>query len=64
MSLVLLAVSGKINAGQLLAALYLIPLVIVGTALSKIVHSRIGGKGMRIAVLVFALISGAYLIIR
>jgi hypothetical protein len=28
------------------------------------VHSRIGGRGMRIAVLLFALISGAYLVIR
>lgn len=64
MSLALLAVAGKIATGQLLAALYLMPLVIVGTALSKTVHSRIGGKGMRIAVLVFALISGAYLIVR
>jgi uncharacterized membrane protein YfcA len=64
MSLSLLAIAGKITAGQLLAALYLMPLVIVGTMLSKVVHSRIGGKGMRIAVLIFALISGAYLIIR
>lgn len=64
MSLGMLAVAGKITAGQLLAALYLVPLVIIGTALSKMVHSRIGGRGMRIAVLLFALISGAYLVIR
>lgn len=64
MSLVILAIAGKIATGQLLAALYLMPLVVLGTALSKAVHSRIGGKGMRIAVLLFALVSGAYLIIR
>lgn len=64
MSLALLALAGKIAAGQMLAALCLMPLVIAGTALSKMVHSRIGGRGMRIAVLLFALISGAYLIVR
>lgn len=64
MSLAILAIAGKITGHQLQAALYLVPLVVAGTALSTLVHSRIGSKGMRIAVLLFALVSGAYLIIR
>ena len=47
---------------QLLAAVYLFPAVMLGSALSRMTHSRIGGPGLRVAVLLFAIVSGLYLI--
>ena len=64
MSLVVLAFAGRMGANQLLAALCLTPAVLIGSALSRLTHARIGVKGLRIGVLIFALVSGAYLIIR
>lgn len=64
LSLVVLAAAGSITSNQLLVAIYLMPAVIVGGALSKLVHGRLSGKGMRLGVLIFALLSGAYLIVK
>lgn len=64
MSLAVLAFAGRVEASQLLAALCLAPAVLIGSALSRFVHARIGVKGLRIGVLAFALVSGAYLIVR
>ncbi|MFY0309982.1 sulfite exporter TauE/SafE family protein [Leisingera sp. D0M16] len=61
-SLIILALAGRMETVQLLAAVYLFPAVMLGSALSRLTHSRIGGPGLRIAVLVFALVSGLYLI--
>ena len=63
-SLVMLVLAGQGTRTQWLAALALIPAVLAGTALSRMTHHRIGGKGLRVAVLVFALVSGALLIVR
>jgi uncharacterized protein len=59
MSLLLLAAAGRVNASQLGAALALIPMVIVGAALSRRIHARIGGRKLRAFVLIFAIVSGA-----
>ncbi|MBD9626494.1 sulfite exporter TauE/SafE family protein [Ensifer sp. ENS06] len=64
MSLVVLAISGRVGSEQLLVALYLTPAVLLGSAVSKHVHGRIGGRGLRIAVLGFAIVSGLFLIVR
>lgn len=63
-SLVVLAVAGRIGPEQLIAALYLCPAVLLGSGLSRLTHSRIGGPGLRLAVLVFAIVSGLFLILR
>ena len=64
MSLVVLAFSGRIGSEQLLAALYLTPPVLLGSAASRLAHHRIGGRGLRLGVLVFAIVSGLFLILR
>ncbi|MCQ4632491.1 putative membrane protein YfcA [Shinella sp. BE166] len=64
MSLVVLAFSGRIGSEQLLAALYLTPPVLLGSAASRLAHHRIGGRGLRLGVLAFAIVSGLFLILR
>jgi uncharacterized membrane protein YfcA len=64
MSLVVLAFSGRIGSEQLLAALYLTPPVLLGSAASRLAHHRIGGRGLRFGVLAFAIVSGLFLILR
>lgn len=63
-SLVVLAAAGRLGVEQLLAAVYLAPAVLLGSAASRYTHSRIGGPGLRLAVLVFAIVSGLFLIAR
>ena len=57
-SLAILAVSGKIAPDQVSSAVLLLPAVIVGALLSRLVHHRLNGKVMRYFVLGFALVSG------
>jgi uncharacterized protein len=57
-SLAILAVSGKIASDQVSSAVLLLPAVIVGALLSRLVHHRLNGKVMRYFVLGFALVSG------
>lgn len=64
MSLALLIVAGQVTPEQLRAALYLVPFVAAGTWLSRVTHGRIGGKGLRVSVLVFAAVSGLFLMAR
>lgn len=64
MSLVILAISGKIDSSQVISALYLAPAALAGSALSKLTHSKIDGNALRLSVLIFALLSGAYLIVK
>lgn len=64
MSLALLLGAGQIDAAQCWAALALLPFVLVGTWLSRVTHARIGGQGLRISVLVFAAVSGLFLMAR
>lgn len=64
MSLVVLAFSGRIGPEQLMAALYLTPSVLLGSAASRLAHHRVGGRGLRLGVLIFAIVSGLFLILR
>ena len=63
-SLLILLIVGRVGAHQLAAALWLMPAVLVGTALSRCVHGRINGPALRLAVLVFSIVSGAALILK
>ena len=57
-SLVILEMSDSISADQLRTAVLLLPAVIVGALLSRLVHHRLDGRVMRYLVLGFALVSG------
>jgi uncharacterized protein len=57
-SLVILAISDSISSDQLRMAVLLLPAVIVGALLSRLVHHRLDGRVMRYLVLGFALVSG------
>jgi uncharacterized membrane protein YfcA len=57
-SLAILAVSDKVSADQVRSAVLLLPAVIVGALLSRLVHHRLNGRLMRYLVLGFALVSG------
>lgn len=63
-SLAVLAFVGKVGIDQIRAALFLAPAVILGATLSRLVHSRISARQLRFAVLIFALISGIYIVLR
>ena len=63
-SLLILLMSGRIAPGQATAALYLVPAVLIGSALSRMVHARINGPALRLAVLIFSIVSGAALILK
>jgi uncharacterized protein len=51
-------VSDKITPDQVRSAVLLLPAVIVGALLSRLVHHRLNGRLMRYLVLGFALVSG------
>ena len=53
---------GVVN--QIVAATYLIPATMLGTALSRLVHSRVNGPALRMAVLIFSIVSGAVLLFK
>lgn len=63
-SLALLAFSGAVHAGQITAAAYLVPATLLGTAFSRLSHARINGPALRMAVLMFSIISGAILLLK
>lgn len=62
-SLGLLAATDEVDAQQIRTALLLLPAVVVGAALSRIVHRRVDGPLMRALALGFALISGIVLLV-
>ena len=64
MSLAILATAGRVNASHLTAAIALLPALIVGAAVSRLVHDRVGSRLLRLFVLLFALISGTVLVTR
>jgi len=49
---------------QFVTALLLLPALAVGAILSRHVHHRVAGRGMRIFVLLFAIVSGLVLLLR
>jgi uncharacterized membrane protein YfcA len=57
-SLGILALSGRISPDQLRTAALLLPAVVVGALLSRLVHHRLDGKMVRVIVLGFAIVSG------
>jgi uncharacterized protein len=59
LSLAILAMSDSISLDQLRTAFILLPAVIVGALMSRLVHHRLDGRIMRYLVLGFALVSGA-----
>ncbi len=63
-SLALLLITGRLGLEQALAGLYLVPAALAGSILSRMTHHRIGGKGLRMAVLIFSMVSGLILILR
>lgn len=58
-SLVVLAVSGRVGVEQVRTALLLLPAVAAGALASRLVHHRLDGRVLRYLVLGFALVSGA-----
>lgn len=63
-SLLILLLAGRIDQDQMLAAFYLVPAVLVGSALSRVVHAHINGPALRLAVLIFSIVSGGALILK
>jgi hypothetical protein len=63
-SLVFLAIAGRATAPQFIDAALLLPALIVGAILSRLVHRRVGGSFLRAFVLVFAMTSGGVLLFR
>ncbi len=58
-SLVLLAATGRLAGGQVIAAAWLLPALCVGALISQALHNRLDGRKLRVAMLVFAMLSGA-----
>jgi len=63
-SLATLMATGRIDATQLSAAGSLLPALLIGAGLSRVVHHRINGKFLRAFVQVFAIVSGVVLLVR
>jgi hypothetical protein len=62
-SLATLMAMDRIGGAQLEAAALLLPALVVGAVLSRMVHRRINGRVLRIFVQVFAIVSGAALLL-
>ena len=63
-SLAILAPSGEITADQVRSAFLLLPAVVVGALVSRVVHRRLDGTLLRLVVLGFALVSGVVVTVR
>jgi uncharacterized membrane protein YfcA len=59
MSLVLLAATGRLYMGQIEAAAWLLPALGVGALISQMLHRQLDGRKLRVAMLGFAVLSGA-----
>jgi uncharacterized membrane protein YfcA len=57
-SLLLLALTGRLDQRQFAAALWLLPALGAGALLSRWLHGRVDGRPMRLAMLGFAIVSG------
>jgi hypothetical protein len=62
-SLLLLALSGRLDHAQLTAALWLLPALGAGALLSRWLHGRVDGRPMRLAMLGFAIVSGVFCLV-
>lgn len=63
LSIAVLLITGEAGTTQFVTAALLLPALAVGAILSRYVHHRLHGSRMRVAVLVFALVSGIALLI-
>jgi uncharacterized membrane protein YfcA len=63
-SLAVLALSGHTSSHQFMAALGMMPALLAGMWVSHLIHHRVNAKVLRKAVLIFALISGAIILLR
>ncbi|SFP89360.1 hypothetical protein SAMN05443579_11766 [Variovorax sp. PDC80] len=63
-SLAVLLVTGRVGLPQLQAAALLLPALVVGAVLSRLVHRRVNGRLLRIFVQVFAIVSGLVLLVK
>jgi uncharacterized membrane protein YfcA len=63
-SLVILLFTGRVGPTQFGAAIELLPALAIGALLSRFVHHRINDRFLRTFVLVFAVVSGAVLLIK
>jgi uncharacterized membrane protein YfcA len=61
-SLIVLAVNGRIHMEQLYQVAWVMPALIIGTIASHAVHLRINTRFLRISVLVFAIGSGIFIL--
>jgi len=64
MSLAMLAMAGRVSASHFGAALMLVPALAVGAVISRLTHDRVGGRPLRVFVLLFAIVSGTVLLTR
>jgi uncharacterized membrane protein YfcA len=64
LSVALLAGAGRLGHGQMALAGELIPFVVVGAAISGVLHRRLNGNRLRPLVLAFAIVSGAACLVR
>jgi uncharacterized membrane protein YfcA len=62
-SLVTLMVAGRISGPQLAAATNLLPALVLGAVLSRMVHRHVNGRFLRVFVQVFAIVSGLVLLV-
>ncbi|WP_022918632.1 sulfite exporter TauE/SafE family protein [Ruania albidiflava] len=63
-SLAVLGLGGQIDGGALLAALALLPFLVLGSFASRFTHHRLDGPLLRYLVLAFAIVSGVVVIIQ
>lgn len=57
-SLAALAITGRLTGTDHSVALWLLPAAVAGAWLSSTVHHRVGGRGLRVGILLFAALSG------
>jgi uncharacterized membrane protein YfcA len=63
-SLIGLAISGRLAGPGLNTSLWLSPVVVAGVWLSSKLHQRVGRSGLRLGIFVFAVVSRAIVVLR
>ena len=63
-SQVILVLCDNVDGALMRDFLLLMPAVVVWAALSRMVHQLLAGKGLRAAVMVFAVAAGAFLLVK
>lgn len=63
-SLVVLAFTGRVVMSHLMQAIELIPALAIGMFASHAIHQKINSRFLRMLVLVFALVSGIFIVVR